>query len=831
MLAPSNNDSRGLRVVETLKAHGHPALRSDRTPRIPILFLDLVFLLYACFAVYHHVVKPALPNELSIDYPVTVNGVTVSDRDEAEFLVSTHAVGDSLRLAAGSGGTSQQTVAVVPHHDRLETVLDLFVAAFILALGATVYLFRPGDAPAGIFHMATITFAAALLGTKTIYAVNPVWIGHLLCLLFFLSYMMIPVIFVHFTFVFPTVRLHRYPKILPWLYATALLLAAWGGITYLHAAETGTIAGFHETVRISMILNGVVFIVLLSGIGIFIFSYRRAGTSIERKKIRWILYGLCIGTAPFIFLWALPYALGALPLVPEYFFKLFLLLVPLTFAISIARYHVMDIDLVINRSAVYVIMIGGLLAIYAALVGAATVLIGRASSPSYPWISALAAILVALLFDPLRRATQRFVDRAFFRVQFNYREAQRRLLEEMKEMSDMEEMSALIIERVDELLPVERIAVVLVEEGTQRLRLLAHKGYDLLEKHGVRLQSEKLKSDLRLPVALDDRIEPGQRYESADVEVFLRWGVALVFPMMTDAKEILGFLVLGAKKSEVRFTAEDVDLLNTITLQAGLSIQRIILQRKLFVERESAQRMRELNQLKSYFVSSVSHDLKTPLTSIRMFAELLRTKKHLPPSRVQEYLAIIEGESERLTRLINNVLNFARMERGIKEYRFSDVAIDELVERVLHTMDYQLTIGHFSVRSMLRAGNPVLSADPDALTDALINLLTNAMKYSADRKEITVSTFRQDGSVAIQVKDHGIGIAPDEIGHIFEPFYRTPGGKESGAGGAGLGLSLVKHIVDAHRGRIDVRSAPGGGSEFTLYFPMTKVDATGGAEA
>ena len=807
------------------------AQHSDRSPRIPVLILDFLFLFYACFAVYHDVVKPALPNELSMAYPVLVDGVRVADRDEAEFLASAHSVGDSVRIGPAAGEDAQHAVMLVRAHDRLDIVLDICVALFILALGALVYFFRPGDAPAAVFHLASITLAAALLGAKTIYSVHPAWIGRLLCLLFFLAYMIIPVLFAHFTFLFPAVRWRRYRATVRWLYAAAFLLAGLGGMTYLRAAETRTIEGFHETVRISMILNGVVFLVLLSGVVNFVLSYRHAATIPEKKKIRWMLYGLCIGSAPFIFGWALPYALGTLPLVPEYLFKLFLLLIPLSFAVSIVRYHVMDIDLVINRSAVYVIIVGCLLAIYAALVGTATVVIGAASPRPSPWISAVAAILIALLFDPLRRATQRFVDKAFFRVQYNYREALRRLLEGMKEMGDMQEMSELIIGRVDELLPVERIAMFVLEEGTQRLRLLAHKGYDLLEKHGIRLQSENLKSELRLPVALDDRIEPGQRYEPADAEVFLRWGMALVFPMMTDTKEILGFLVLGSKKSERRFTAEDVDLLNTITLQAGLSIQRIILQRKLFIERESAERMRELNQLKSYFVSSVSHDLKTPLTSIRMFAELLRTKKHLPAERVEEYLAIIEGESERLARLINNVLDFSRVERGVKEYRFSDVAIDGLVGRVLKTLEYQFGIGHFTVQSRLCAGNTTLSADPDALTEALINLLGNAMKYSPERREITVSTFLENGSVGIRVKDHGIGIAPGEIGHIFEAFYRTPGGKESGAGGAGLGLALVKHIVEAHRGRIDVKSAPGAGSEFTLYLPVMNVHSSDGAEA
>src|ERR1041384_2976424 len=803
-------------------------LHPDRARRIPVLLFDLVFLIFAGFAIHHSFTKPGLPGELTLAYPVLVDGVRVADPDEAEFLLSTHSIGDSVIVGSAEGGRDRSTVAIAPYHALPETILDTVAGLMLPTPGVLVYLSRKGDRPALLFPLAVTTLAAALLGTKTLYTIHPAWIGRILCMLFFLSYTAVPVLFLHFTLVFPAIRWKRYGASLPGFYALAILLGIWGGATYLRAAETRTIEGFHEALRISMIMNGAVFILLLAGVGNFILSYRRSSENSEKKKIRWILYGLTIGTAPFIFLWVLPYAFGALPLVPEYVFKLFLLLIPVTFAISIAKYQAMDVDVVINRSAVYAIILGALLSLYAVLVGSAAMLIGGPPGAGAPWISAGAAILIALLFNPLRTRAQRFVDRAFFRVQYNYRTALRRFLDEMKESGDAEEMSALIIRRVNELLPVERIGFFIVQEGTQRTQLLAHEGFDLLEKHGLRFQGEKLKSDLHLPVALDDLIEPGQPYESADGDVFRRWGMALVFPMMTDAGELLGFLVLGAKKSQGRFTAEDVDLLTTVTLQAGLSIQRITLRQKLFLERESAQRLRELNQLKSYFVSSVSHDLKTPLTSIRMYAELLRTNKRLPAARVEEYLAIIEGESERLSRLIGNVLDFARVERGIKEYHCSEVAIDELVENVLHTLEYQLRIGGFSVQSRLCAGNAVLFADRDALTEALINVLSNAMKYSGERKEIVVSTFRKDGLAGVQVKDHGIGIAAGELGHIFEPFYRAGGGKMSGAGGTGLGLALVKHIVEAHGGHVDVVSAPGAGSEFTLYIPLKEDSSEGG---
>ncbi|MEE9288033.1 MAG: HAMP domain-containing sensor histidine kinase, partial [Bacteroidota bacterium] len=352
-------------------------------------------------------------------------------------------------------------------------------------------------------------------------------------------------------------------------------------------------------------------------------------------------------------------------------------------------------------------------------------------------------------------------------------------------------------------------------------RLLAHRNYDVLETRHVRFEVEKLKTRLQLPVALDEKVEPGVPFEQpADAEVFRRWGVAVGFPMTTESSEILGFLILGEKKSGRKFTVEDIDLLNTVTTQAGLAFERIGLQMKLMLERAETQRLQELNRLKSFFVSSVSHDLKTPLTSIRMFAELLQLNKKTSQTKTREYLQIIEGESERLTRLINNVLDFAKVERGVKEYSFSEARLNEMVRVALRTLQYPLKMQKFAVSVRLSKKEHVIRADPDAVVDAVINVVSNAMKYSSERKHITVSTIIRDGFAAVRVEDRGIGISGEGLEHIFDPFYRAKDEKSRGVGGVGLGLSLVQHVMDAHGGKVEVDSKLGKGSTFTLSFPL-----------
>jgi signal transduction histidine kinase len=254
--------------------------------------------------------------------------------------------------------------------------------------------------------------------------------------------------------------------------------------------------------------------------------------------------------------------------------------------------------------------------------------------------------------------------------------------------------------------------------------------------------------------------------------------------------------------------------------QAAEILERLTLQEKIILAQEEQKRSEELSALKSYFISSVSHELRMPLTSIRMFAETLRSGKAGSPRRQREYLEIIEGESERLSRLIGNILDFAKIERGVKEYAFTQVHLEEIMRRSANAMRYQFEKHKGRLRTRVKKGIPVVTADSDALEEAVLNLLSNALKYSTLRKEVRVSLFERHHHVVIEVADKGIGIPESELGNIFDRFYRVRDDRTRQVGGAGLGLALVKHIVDAHHGTLSVKSKVGKGSTFTIRLPF-----------
>jgi len=230
----------------------------------------------------------------------------------------------------------------------------------------------------------------------------------------------------------------------------------------------------------------------------------------------------------------------------------------------------------------------------------------------------------------------------------------------------------------------------------------------------------------------------------------------------------------------------------------------------------------DMAEMRSHFVSSVSHELKTPLTSIRMFAETLRLGRVRDRKSREEYLGTIVNESQRLTRLLNNVLDFSKIEQGKRLYHFEPVCLEEVIESAARTMAYPLSRHGFRLRVEGEAGLPPLPADRDALEQAVLNLLSNAMKYSGEARDIELRLLEEKGTAVIRVADHGIGISAPDQKKIFDKFYRVPAVEKERRTGTGLGLALAAHIVKTHKGRIEVDSAPGRGSAFSIILPMEK---------
>jgi two-component system phosphate regulon sensor histidine kinase PhoR len=229
----------------------------------------------------------------------------------------------------------------------------------------------------------------------------------------------------------------------------------------------------------------------------------------------------------------------------------------------------------------------------------------------------------------------------------------------------------------------------------------------------------------------------------------------------------------------------------------------------------------ELTQLKSDFVSNVSHEIRTPLALISMYVETLEMGRIKDTDKIKEYYSVILHETARLSAMVNRILSFSQIEGKKRKYMMTETDMNEVAETTIRTFLYTLENKGFNFAFEPDEDLPPIRADREAVADALVNLMDNAMKYSAEDKHIKVRTGKTDHMAWLEVEDHGIGISERDQRHIFDKFFRvTEKNLANRVKGSGLGLSIVKHIVDAHAGKITVKSTPGAGSAFRLHFPV-----------
>ena len=241
------------------------------------------------------------------------------------------------------------------------------------------------------------------------------------------------------------------------------------------------------------------------------------------------------------------------------------------------------------------------------------------------------------------------------------------------------------------------------------------------------------------------------------------------------------------------------------------------------VLKRAVRREMALAEMKAHFVADVSHELKTPLALIRLFGETLLSGRVSSEEKRQEYYAIITRESTRLTHLIENILDFARIESGRKQYRFEPLNLAEVVKETYETYRPHLDHERFEHRLSVTGRLPKVHADPGAVAQIVINLINNAIKYSEDERylliELSLDTRRGKRGVLLSIQDRGIGITPEDRAHLFDGFYRSADRRVREKGGTGLGLALVRRIVESHHGTLDVESRLVKGTMFRIFLP------------
>jgi signal transduction histidine kinase/tetratricopeptide (TPR) repeat protein len=265
----------------------------------------------------------------------------------------------------------------------------------------------------------------------------------------------------------------------------------------------------------------------------------------------------------------------------------------------------------------------------------------------------------------------------------------------------------------------------------------------------------------------------------------------------------------------------DLDIKRNFYFWTILTLVVVLISGAVLISRAIAHEMAVL-KLKSDFVSSVSHEFKSPLTSIKALAERLREGKVKDSDKMERYYSLITQDVDRLTHLVRNILDFSKIEEGKREYEFVETDVGQLVMKQIDDLKKDEFSKGLEIQTHISEDIPPLDVDREALSQAFNNLLDNAVKFSPKRKQIEVNVKKDNLDVVIEVKDRGIGIPTHELNRIFDKFYQGKNTVRISGKGTGLGLTLIKHMIEAHGGRIEVWSQVGEGSTFTIILPIQR---------
>jgi signal transduction histidine kinase len=805
-----------------------------------IIIIDFIIFLFCIVGIYNVTQKSDLPfivdsqnSGLLIttiensqfqfnkgDKLISIDNIKLESLEEIEMYLDGKNPGELIEAVVSSDGLIlSKTVELTSLYSTLYLVIASLVGILFFIVAIIVLVKCERKILRNSFHWSFVFTGMIILMTWGNYSILPFKLGVITRVGFHVGYLFAPVFFLKFAFIFPSSLDFKQSTIIRALHLVAILLVFALSLSFYFFVNSNDLELMRVYISIFDISSLFIVLVILSAISVFVYTYITTSNETDRKKIRWIIIGFILGPFSYLILWVIPFRIWNQTIIPEEVVLLLIAFVPITFGISIVKYRLMNVDIIFRRGIVYSTVIAVLLLVYMMILSVLTSLLNVSNSQT---ISIMAAISIALLFQPAKTWTQKIVDRKFFRIKYDYRLALKLLNREIEGIYNAKKLTEVVIEFINSLIPVNKIGCLILNSKSDEIEFASHKNFEKINDKKLQVT---LRSNLQFdsnPLACSNNIDPESRTAKVVIKEAEINDVDLIFNIKSSEDKSIGFLILGEKKSQMKYTAEDIDLINTVVSRLSLTLERIKLQEEVIREHLETERLEELNKLKTYFVSSVSHDLKTPLTSIKLFAERLKSSQDLSLEKKHNYLEIIEGESDRLTRLINNVLDFSKIEQGVQQYIFSSTNLVEVVKKVLATMEYQFKLNEVKVDVKYSADQISVTLDEDAVSEALINILSNSIKYSTNNKEINILVKADEEQAIVELEDKGKGIAEEDLVNIFEPFFRSNDMKVEKAGGAGLGLTIVKDIMDAHKGTINIKSKINYGTKVILKFPIVK---------
>ena len=734
-----------------------------------------------------------------------------------------------------------------------------------------------------ISYLMSIGFMSICSVDATFSISEGTWSSRIVPICQFVSATITPCLFLHCFLIFPSEKqfVQRHTWLLKLLYIPGITLCLVISFFYLRGHSYTREFFMIQLSPLENITTGFLFAYSIAGQLLLLHTCFAAPSASQRRQARWLLLGIAAGTLPQAIFTTIPRVWDVS--IPYVRFSAYTLcLIPICYVVAIIRHRLMNTELIINRSVVYMLVSGFALGIYLLSIQGLTMFFHTAGRSRT--VTAISVLIAAVLFAPAKTRIQKLIDRAFDREAYNYRQTLLTLSQTLHSILDLEILVDTLLRQVTKAIHISRGVVMYRVSGYFESKYSQENEPNPFPEEGAQFVPEAVVGidalpdglPLTLSTSLLERLQKAEKpldfsdqpldselirvAPSESVEGFVDFIQSAVWiPFVTRTKEnenLVGLLILGQKSSEEPYTQADLALLGTLAHQGATAIENAMLYAQLSARTEAMEtarqqlmvtyldtyggavpkatsgelvsdfnniatalketydQLKQLDTLKSQFLDNVSHELRTPLTHIKGFVDnLLDGVGGGLSDKQASYLLRVKNNCDRLIRLINDLLDLSQVESGKISLQLEPRQLYPILDGAIAGI--QPIADRKDIQINLDCPIDVVAlVDADKMGQIITNLLDNAIKYSENGRDVGVSvTTVSDQMLQICVEDMGIGISQTELDFIFDRFHRVA---DSKSGGIGLGLPIVKNLVDLHGGEVWTESQLGKGSRFYL---------------
>lgn len=771
--------------------------------------ITLMFLLLGLWG-FQHARGLAAPPKVPLSFPIVLEGRSIAQPDELRFRLQARALGDTVRIETTVG---PRLLVLEPQYSEAHFAITLASALLFFAVNLFVFCTRLDRPGARSFYAATLLFGLAILINGPRLPPKDFFPHGLLTLVWLGALTALPVLYArlgaNFPHPHPLTRRHR--LIVPLVIVAGVVLFLTQVWAYMRVARSQG-PGVWVAWKLAR-ASGELFLVAATGFGsVLLFgTLRRLELARERRQLKALLFGFVVGLTPYVLLRVLPRAFGVAPPLDPAVDRIFELAIPLAFTLAVVQHQFLDIDIILRRSLIYTTAA----ALFALVPIGILVIGGRTLGVPLPrasmgWIL-LCAALAVVLFPITRDLVSRWVDRTFFQIRTHRVEALAELRNRLPAEATQLGVGRVLHHVLNRELEPARLVVVAFSPA--RVEVAGDVAEDwFLNRRAALDQLPIGDSILAAPHSSSlPEIEATfpDELKDADIRMVVR---------IRAAETPLGWILLGPRRSDRRYVEEDLELLRGAAVEAGRALDRLRLSQQLAREAFERQRLDDLNRARVELLARISHDLRTPLASIGWSAQNLLDGVAGPITpRQNEYLDAIRISSGHLGRMVTSLLEISRAESSSTPVERTAVplrtTIDDALKALRPLAERKGLTLEFPIGDEVR-----VLAEPGRLFEIVTNLIENAIKFSPDAAAIELHLRRTGERAELVIRDHGPGLAAEDLKHLFEPFRR--GEAQSRADGFGLGLYVVRSFLTQLGGTIAADNHPEGGASFVVSLPL-----------